>query len=51
MTERHLTATAVFVLLEKEDGRIFFLRRRSTGGCDSPVEKYVYQHCARCLLL
>ena len=34
MIERHLTATAVFVLLEKEDGKIFFLRRQHTGWAD-----------------
>ncbi len=34
MTERHLTRTAVYVLLEREDGRVFFLRRANTGWAD-----------------
>lgn len=33
MSERHLTRTAVFVILEKE-GKIFFLRRANTGWAD-----------------
>lgn len=33
MAERHLTRTAVFVILERE-GRIFFLRRANTGWAD-----------------
>lgn len=33
MSERHLTRTAVFVILEK-DGKIFFLRRANTGWAD-----------------
>ena len=33
MLERHLTRTAVFVILEK-DNRIFFLRRANTGWAD-----------------
>jgi len=33
MTERHLTKTAVFVILE-QDNKIFFLRRANTGWAD-----------------
>ncbi len=33
MTDRHLTRTAVFVVLEKND-EIFFLRRANTGWAD-----------------
>ncbi len=33
MAERHLTRTAVFVILEK-DNKIFFLRRANTGWAD-----------------
>lgn len=33
MSERHLTRTAVFVILEKDD-KIFFLRRANTGWAD-----------------
>ena len=33
MTERHLTRTAVFIILEK-DNQIFFLRRKNTGWAD-----------------
>ncbi len=33
MSERHLTRTAVFVILEK-DNKIFFLRRANTGWAD-----------------
>ncbi len=33
MTERHLTRTAIFVVLEKE-GKIFMLRRSNTGWSD-----------------
>lgn len=34
MSERHLTCTAVFVILEQEDGKVFFLRRANTGWAD-----------------
>ncbi len=33
MSERHLTRTAVFVILEK-DNKVFFLRRANTGWAD-----------------
>jgi len=33
MSERHLTRTAVFVILEKEN-KVFFLRRANTGWAD-----------------
>ena len=33
MSERHLTRTAVFVILEK-DNKVFFLRRSNTGWAD-----------------
>lgn len=33
MSDRHLTRTAVFVILEK-DNKIFFLRRKNTGWAD-----------------
>ena len=33
MSERHLTRTAVFVILEK-DNQVFFLRRANTGWAD-----------------
>ena len=33
MSERHLTRTAVFVILER-DGKVFFLRRANTGWAD-----------------
>lgn len=36
MTERHLTRTAVFVVLER-DGKILFLRRQNTGWADGKL--------------
>ena len=33
MSDRHLTRTAVFVILEKDD-KVFFLRRANTGWAD-----------------
>ncbi len=33
MSDRHLTRTAVFVILERE-GKVFFLRRANTGWAD-----------------
>ena len=34
MSKRHLTKTAVYVMLERERGEIFFLRRANTGWAD-----------------
>jgi ADP-ribose pyrophosphatase YjhB (NUDIX family) len=36
MSERHLTRTAVFVILER-DNKIFFLRRANTGWADGKL--------------